>query len=66
MEIRVQDALDVACANQIARQTDSSQSFLAMMDRAFLKNYVELDPTQAWALKESARGQAMQPQDKDG
>ena len=50
-----------AAVEGIRRQSDSSTSFLQVMDRVFLQKYSEVDPVQAAAIKDIQRGAAPAP-----
>lgn len=61
MALDLQELLVGAQGASVNRQGDASGNFMALTDRVFLQKYAEVDPVQAAAIKEIARGQAPDP-----
>jgi hypothetical protein len=61
MPIDLNELLMATQARGIERQSDSSTAYLQDLDRVFLVKFSEVDPVQAAAIKEIARGPAPAP-----
>ena len=57
-EIDLNKLFDGATAERIARQSDSSTSYLQVLDRMFLKTYTETDPVQSAAIRQISMREA--------
>ena len=52
MAIDLQELLAASSGERISRQSDANQSFLALLDRSFLKICTEVDPIQSTAISQ--------------
>ena len=52
MAIDLQELLAASSGERISRQSDANQSFLALLDRSFLKLATEVDPIQSAAISQ--------------
>ena len=50
--VNLQELLTAASGERLARQSDASTNFMAILDRVMLKLHAETDPVQAAAIRQ--------------